>query len=820
MVKNKTQLISLLAVLSFSLVLANVTKATQNQIETNAQTLPTNVNITDRTGSELATYYSGINGKSGDQLLAALNQIIDDHREYDYDSDTDRYAYKIMDRNWTLSPLSAAQLANFNYATDNPYIRKFYADYNDSAATADLFKNPADSRVSFDKEHLWAQSLGDFGRTGGAGSDFHMLVPSDVKGNQQLHSNYNFAIPTSGINTYTNDKGTYVGINGYMPGYPSQKVMEPLDQYKGDIARAMFYMPARYYVYQDTLHPKLTLVNGSPEALTASPSQPGLAGDLATLLQWHLEDPVDEYEIHRNNLIYNNFQLNRNPFIDFPQLAEIAYDSSYTGSGASISSSNACVIGSCPFYQASEADLNDLVITNNASTIDYVIGDTLDLTGLEVTAHYSNFTSSVVTSYTTSISGETGSTLTSGGTKTVTITYQEGGLTEVTSYDIYVASTANLTVTPSKTTIKLGEAYTDTGLVGQLSFSTTNGTFNRTLTNNQLTIGTPNNMQLGIQLIQVSYRTFQTSFNLTITNQGVIVGQAATDLFFSEYIEGSSNNKAVEIYNGTGQTINLLGYSIKSYVNGATTPTNLYNFPSISLVTGDVFVIYNSLSTSTISSVGDATAGFTSFNGNDAVELYKNGVPIDIIGPIGSSANFAIDTTLVRKATVFSGNTTYTPGEWTVYPIDTFSYLGSHTVNWTGGAVTKESQALSYAQYFLSTTYEYCDNGTKDVLTIPWTTLKAEYGYMASSTKDEFFTSTNATILDARARYILLVDRYSVYALDNFMVDGSGDLLVTNPKNPTTIKLNRDGNLMLFVLVTIGLVGIVSIYISRRKKVL
>jgi endonuclease I len=819
MVKNKTQLISLLAVLSFSLVLANVTKATQNQIETNAQTLPTNVNITDRTGSELATYYSGINGKSGDQLLAALNQIIDDHREYDYDSDTDRYAYKIMDRNWTLSPLSAAQLANFNYATDNPYIRKFYADYNDSAATADLFKNPADSRVSFDKEHLWAQSLGDFGRTGGAGSDFHMLVPSDVKGNQQLHSNYNFAIPTSGINTYTNDKGTYVGINGYMPGYPSQKVMEPLDQYKGDIARAMFYMPARYYVYQDTLHPKLTLVNGSPEALTASPSQPGLAGDLATLLQWHLEDPVDEYEIHRNNLIYNNFQLNRNPFIDFPQLAEIAYDSSYTGSGASISSSNACVIGSCPFYQASEADLNDLVITNNASTIDYVIGDTLDLTGLEVTAHYSNFTSSVVTSYTTSISGETGSTLTSGGTKTVTITYQEGGLTEVTSYDIYVASTANLTVTPSKTTIKLGETYSDTSLTGQLSFTTVNGTFNRPLTNNQLTIGTPNNMQLGIQTIQVSYRIYQTSFNVTVTNQGVNVGQTAPDLFFSEYIEGSSNNKALEIYNGTGNAVNLTGYTVKFYANSNNAPNTTLSL-SGTLASGDVYVIYNSSANTTIKNVGDIASGVAGFNGDDAVTLENDGQLIDIIGVIARFQVFAADVTLVRKSSIFSGNIIYSANEWDTYSIDTFSYLGSHSINWTTGSVTEETQALSYAQYFLATTYEYCDNGTKDVLTIPWSTLKAEYGYMASSTKDEFFTSTNITIIDARARYILLVDRYSLYASDNFMVDGSGDLLVTNPKNPTTINLNHGGNLMLLILVTTGIVGIVSIYISRRKKVL
>ena len=814
MIKNRTQFVSLLAILSFSLTLVNVTKSQQNQIEVNAQTLPTNVNVTDRTGSELATYYSGINGKSGDQLLAALNEIIDDHREYNFDSSSDRTAYKIIDRNWKLSPLLNFQLSNFDYANDNPYIRKFYADYNDSATTADLFMNPADTRVSFDKEHLWAQSRGFAGSNLGAGSDFHHLVPSDVRGNQGAHNDNNFAVPTSSITTYINDYGTYVGRNGLISGY-TEKVFEPLDEYKGDIARALFYMPARYYVSGDANHPKLTLVNGSPTTSVV----PNSVGDLATLLQWHIEDPVDEYEIHRNNLIYNNFQLNRNPFIDFPQLAEIAYDTSYTGGGASISSTNACVIGSCPFYQASEGNLNDLVITSNASTINYVIGDTLDLTGLEVTAHYSNFTSLVVTNYTTSISGETGNTLTSGGTKTVTITYQEGGLSEVTSFDIYVASTANLTVTPSKTTIKLGETYSDTSLTGQLSFTTVNGTFNRPLTNNQLTIGTPNNMQLGIQTIQVSYRIYQTSFNLTVTNQGVNVGQTAPDLFFSEYIEGSSNNKALEIYNGTGNAVNLTGYTVKFYANSNNAPNTTLSL-SGTLASGDVYVIYNSSANTTIKNVGDIASGVAGFNGDDAVTLENDGQLIDIIGVIARFQVFAADVTLVRKSSIFSGNIIYSANEWDTYSIDTFSYLGSHSINWTTGSVTEETQALSYAQYFLATTYEYCDNGTKDVLTIPWSTLKAEYGYMASSTKDEFFTSTNITIIDARARYILLVDRYSLYASDNFMVDSSGDLLVTNPKNPTTINLNHGGNLMLLILVTTGIVGIVSIYISRRKKVL
>lgn len=309
--------------------------------------MPTEIINVDLNDELVNAYYQGVEGQKGDQLLETLSTIIGNHREYDYDSDDHRLIYKIIDRNWTLSPADEIDLNHYDYRSDNPFIRKFYADYNDDEATADRFKNIGASRVSFDKEHIWAQSLGDFGRTGGAGSDFHALLPSDVRGNQQAHSNYNFAIPETAVNPCLNDYGTSVGENGKIAD-DEHKVFAPLDEYKGDIARAMFYMTARYYTYEDELHPKLTLVNGSPSPVKASPSQPGLAGDLETLLLWHELDPVDHYELHRNNLIYHNYQLNRNPFIDHPEWAKLIYDPSYEGVGASLTPGSSTAAGLPP----------------------------------------------------------------------------------------------------------------------------------------------------------------------------------------------------------------------------------------------------------------------------------------------------------------------------------------------------------------------------------------------------------------------------------------------------------------------------------------
>ncbi|HOP57633.1 MAG TPA: lamin tail domain-containing protein [Bacillota bacterium] len=174
---------------------------------------------------------------------------------------------------------------------------------------------------------------------------------------------------------------------------------------------------------------------------------------------------------------------------------------------------------------------------------------------------------------------------------------------------------------------------------------------------------------------------------VTVTAEAT-VATVASDLFFSEYIEGSSNSKALEIYNGTGVTVDLSIYTVCLYSNGSATATNTLNLTG-TLAPGEVYVIANSSSAQAILDVSDTTSTVTYFNGDDAIALLKNDVVIDVIGVIGSDPGTnwpvgdgsTLDHTLVRSAAVSDPNTTFTASEWVVYDIDTFTYLGSHTMD-------------------------------------------------------------------------------------------------------------------------------------------
>ncbi len=165
-------------------------------------------------------------------------------------------------------------------------------------------------------------------------------------------------------------------------------------------------------------------------------------------------------------------------------------------------------------------------------------------------------------------------------------------------------------------------------------------------------------------------------------NPGNPGNPAASELFFSEYIEGSSFNKAVEIANFTGASVSLSAYSLRKQTNGAGSWSADFALNG-SLNDAAVYVVAHSSANSTITGVANTTTTNTviSFNGNDAVGLFKNGVLIDIIGTFnGGSSNFAKDVTLRRKATVVSPSTTYTTSEWDNFPSNTASDLGAHTV--------------------------------------------------------------------------------------------------------------------------------------------
>jgi hypothetical protein len=167
----------------------------------------------------------------------------------------------------------------------------------------------------------------------------------------------------------------------------------------------------------------------------------------------------------------------------------------------------------------------------------------------------------------------------------------------------------------------------------------------------------------------------------------------ATDLFISEYVEGSSSNKYIEIYNGTGSSIDLSDYGIRLYANGASTPTN-DNVLSGTLATESV-VVYKNLAATIYGGTATAISSMN-FNGDDAIALYKisTGSNVDIFGRIGedpgtawtSASNSTVDKTLIRKSSVTGGIATNPSSgfptlesEWTQQNQDYITNLGSHT---------------------------------------------------------------------------------------------------------------------------------------------
>jgi predicted extracellular nuclease len=167
-----------------------------------------------------------------------------------------------------------------------------------------------------------------------------------------------------------------------------------------------------------------------------------------------------------------------------------------------------------------------------------------------------------------------------------------------------------------------------------------------------------------------------------------------TELFFSEYIEGSSNNKALEIYNGTGAPVDLDAndYFVQMCFNG--NPACALTITLTGTVApGDVFVLAQSAASPVILAQADQTNGAGWFNGDDAVLLFKGSRIIDSIGQRGfdpgaewgSGLTSTADNTLRRKPTVEAGDSDaldpFDPAvEWTGFATDTFDGLGSHTI--------------------------------------------------------------------------------------------------------------------------------------------
>ena len=152
-----------------------------------------------------------------------------------------------------------------------------------------------------------------------------------------------------------------------------------------------------------------------------------------------------------------------------------------------------------------------------------------------------------------------------------------------------------------------------------------------------------------------------------------------SDLIISEYLEGSANNKAIEIYNGTGADVDLAAYSLMKQTNGIGDYKNEQVLAG-TLANGETFVLVNSQASDELKALGDMTSNVTAFNGNDAVALFKSGEKIDEVGVFGDSTMWGANVTL-RRIYGEGPTATYDETEWEEGDFDDYSDLGRYSAD-------------------------------------------------------------------------------------------------------------------------------------------
>ncbi|MDX2175436.1 MAG: endonuclease [Candidatus Sumerlaeia bacterium] len=242
-----------------------------------------------------AGYYTSAEGKTGTQLKSALHDIIDNHSKKTY---TECWtAIRQLDED-------PANVNNVRCIYTNKSIPKTAQDGSSSAA------------VKWNREHSWPNSYGFNDKTTWAAyTDLHALYASwtsvnSARGNKYFDWSSGLTYPVDGSST---------------PSQADSDSFQPWPAVRGDVARAMMYMDVRYN--GDTTNEPDLVVGNYTSIATDEPKM----SRLTTLLEWHNADPVDDRERRRNHLIWQNWQSNRNPFVDRPEWVCLVFSSNCGG---------------------------------------------------------------------------------------------------------------------------------------------------------------------------------------------------------------------------------------------------------------------------------------------------------------------------------------------------------------------------------------------------------------------------------------------------------------------------------------------------------
>lgn len=556
---------------------------------------------------------------------------------------------------------------------DNSEVLLIYGFENgsDSNSTNDRERNINDNCTSnscvglWNREHVYPTSLAtpDLDQDGTNGppyADAHNLRPCDSQRNSS-RGNKKF-IAGSGNSGPT---GT-----GWYPG----------DEWKGDVARIIMYMYLRYD--ERTLPSNVGFGSNS--------DTPDDMIDL--FLQWNADDPVSTIEKQRNpyheNTSNSDAQGNRNPFIDNPRLATRIWGGPEAEDIWGIYSNTDTEAPSVP---------SGLTVTNTTTySIDLSWSASTDNIG--------------VSSYDVYVDGNLEAS-------TSNINYTITGLSSNITYDLTVSArdiadnvspqSAPLTVVTQEDTeapsVPMNIVISDET---DVSFKITwdPSTDNTEVIHYNIYIDNIFHDMINISSYTIYELTASTTYSVTLeavdglnntSAQSVPVNATTTDgnsnttmeLLISEYVEGSSNNKAIEIANLITSPVELDGYNLRRDSNGGGEWSERFDLTG-TINVGDVIVIINAnansqilLDQADIVVVNNQSTNYgepLNFNGNDPIGLFKDDVLIDIVGEFGGgSSNFAKDKTLRRKSTVVEPNINFDlNNEWEIFPMDTFDDIG------------------------------------------------------------------------------------------------------------------------------------------------